>query len=46
MTTISAYDAFVFGVCAGIALVLPIAVVLHFVYRAVTYRDESEINQR
>jgi len=38
---ISAYDAFVFGVCVGIIATLPIAILLHFVMRIINYKDNE-----
>lgn len=42
----SAYDAFVFGVCVGFVGVFPVAIVLHFIARALTYSDNKNHDEQ
>lgn len=42
----SVYDAFIFGVCVGFIAVFPIAIILHFIARALTYNGEKKHDEQ
>jgi hypothetical protein len=36
---VSAQDAFIFGVCVGFAMTMPIALILHVLWRLINHED-------
>lgn len=35
------HDAFLFGICVGFVMVFPVAIVLHFIARLLTYKSDN-----
>jgi len=40
------YDAFIFGACVGFIAVFPVAILLHFIAKALSYEDEKNHDEQ